>query len=171
MLKIGRKDYFFVETGRTKFLAKFNLPWYIFLMLKTKKQLYYCGDIQKFKAKLNVFVIEIDRNKDVAFLLNNKWNVIWYISKIDENKILNNKYLKIADVARSEIYIDKNSCIEEILYYLINISDVVVVGRVNKIKEALDLIDIALSKGKEIICIKNSSYIANKLISDGANGV
>lgn len=163
--------YLYVESCRTKFLAKLKCTCYIFLMIKTKKQLYYVGDIQKLKQKLNIFVIELYRNKDIAIFLNNKYNVIWYVTKTDEGEKSNRNFFKIADIAKGEIYINKNICMEEIIYRLLNISDVVVVGRVSKIKEALDIIDEALSKGKEVVCLKNSGYLADKLINDGAKGV
>ena len=62
----------------------------------------------------------------------------------------------------------ENASIEEIIYHLMKISDVILVGKITKIKEALDIIDMGLALGKEIICIKNSGYVANNLIKDGA---
>ena len=50
--------------------------------------------------------------------------------------------------------------------------NIVIVGLVQNIREALDIIEIALQYGIEIICIKQKfckeSYVCNLLIKEGA---
>lgn len=50
---------------------------------------------------------------------------------------------------------------------------VIIVNKVNNVKNALDIVDFGLSQGKEIICIKNNfakeHYVCNYLIKNGAN--
>lgn len=52
-------------------------------------------------------------------------------------------------------------------------ANVIIVNKINNIRLALDIIDYALSQGKEIICIKDSFskeyYVSNYLIQNGAN--
>lgn len=136
-------------------------------MVRTKKQLYYIGKIEELNKRLNIFIIELDKNKDIAKAIDKRFNVVWYISKIEKNNV-NKKYINIAKISKGNIYINNNASIEEIIYHLMKISDVILVGKITKIKEALDIIDMGLALGKEIICIKNSGYVANKLIKDGA---
>lgn len=136
-------------------------------MVRTKKQLYYIGKIEELNKRLNIFIIELDKNKDIAKAIDKRFNVVWYISKIEKNDA-NKKYINIAKISKGNIYINNNASIEEIIYHLMKISDVILVGKITKIKEALDIIDMGLALGKEIICIKNSGYVANKLIKDGA---
>ena len=136
-------------------------------MVRTKKQLYYIGKIEELNKRLNIFIIELDKNKDIAKAIDKRFNVVWYINKIEKDNA-NKKYIKIAKVSKGNIYINNNASIEDIIYHLMKISDVILVGKITKIKEALDIIDMGLSLGKEIICIKNSGYVANKLIKDGA---
>ena len=138
-------------------------------MIRTKKQLYYAGKVENTNKRLNIFILELDKNKEIANILASRFNVIWYINNINKNDKA--MYINIAEVSTGSIYINKNTCIEEVMYYLMKISDVIVVGKIEKIKEALDIIDIGLSMGKEVVCIKNSGYLANKLINDGAKWV
>ena len=57
----------------------------------------------------------------------------------------------------------------------INYADVIIVDKVKEINKALCIIDFALMKGKEILCIKNNfrkeDYVCNHLIKDGAQYV
>lgn len=82
-------------------------------------------------------------------------NMKIYLIEINNNKELY-KYLKN----------------KYILVYNLNQADVVIVNKVYNIKLALDLIDYALMKGKEVICIKNKyakeHYVCNYLIKNGA---
>lgn len=52
---------------------------------------------------------------------------------------------------------------------------VVIVNKVHNVRQALDIVDFALSQGKEIICIKNNfakeHYVCNYLIQNGASFV
>lgn len=139
-------------------------------MIKTKKQLYYTGKLQNLNSKLNIFILELNKNKDIAYLLDKKWNVIWYTETVNKKED-KNKYVEIAKISNNKLYAFNCNNIEEIQYYLLSMSDVIIVGRIANIKEALEFIDIALSQGKEIVCIKNSGYVANKLIKDGAKCV
>ncbi len=136
-------------------------------MVRRKKQLYYIGKIEELNKRLNIFILELDKNKEIANAIDKRFNVIWYITKIEKDNA-NKKYINIAKISKGNIYIRNNASIEEIIYYLMKNSDVIIVGKITKIKEALDIIDMGLALGKEIICIKNSGYVANNLIKDGA---
>lgn len=50
---------------------------------------------------------------------------------------------------------------------------VIIVNKVHDVRHALDIIDYALSLGKEILCIKNNfakeHYVCNYLIREGAS--
>lgn len=63
----------------------------------------------------------------------------------------------------------KNYLIQDKLQYL-NKCSVVIVSRVQKIKEALDIIDMSLQNGAEVICIKPNynDFVCRLLIRDGA---
>lgn len=161
----------FVEYGRTNFVANIIFAWYIFVMIKTRQRLYFKGNIKKLTSKLNIFIIDIENNTDILHLINERYNVILYNNKISINKDSKSKYTKIGKIKNGEIYAKNITCLEEKIYYLLYISDIVIVGKVVNIKEALAIIDIALSSGKEIICIKNKGYLSNKLIRDGAIGI
>ena len=54
-------------------------------------------------------------------------------------------------------------------------ASVIIVNKVYNVRQALDVIDYALSLGKEILCIKNSfakeHYVCNYLIKNGARYV
>ena len=54
----------------------------------------------------------------------------------------------------------------------IYLADVVIVNKVENIRRGLDIIDIMLMRGKEVICIKNKFgkeyYVCNHLIKEGA---
>ncbi len=54
----------------------------------------------------------------------------------------------------------------------LTLADVVIVDKALNIKRSLDIIDCALMKGKEILCVKNGLgkeyYVSNYLIKDGA---
>ncbi len=54
-------------------------------------------------------------------------------------------------------------------------ANVVIVNKVHNVRQALDIVDFALSQGIEVICIKNSfakeHYVCNYLIQNGANYV
>ena len=82
-----------------------------------------------------------------------------------------------------KIYLIESSHNKELNIYLKNkyillgkdklhLADVIIVNKVYNIKEGLEIVDYALMKGKEIICIKNSfakeSYLSNYLIQNGA---
>ena len=62
-------------------------------------------------------------------------------------------------------------------YKVVGIKDisracVIIVNRVYNIKQALDIVDFALNRGIEVICIKNKfakeHYVCNYLIREGA---
>lgn len=55
----------------------------------------------------------------------------------------------------------------------LNKCNVVIVSRVQKIKEALEIIDISLQNGVEVVCIKPNynDFVCNLLIKDGATFV
>lgn len=57
----------------------------------------------------------------------------------------------------------------------LNEASVVVISKAHNVRQALDIVDFALSQGKEIICIKNSfakeHYVCNYLIQNGASYV
>lgn len=59
-----------------------------------------------------------------------------------------------------------------VIVYSLNEADVIIVNKVFNVKLALDSIDYALMKGKEVICIKNKYakeyYVCNYLIKNGA---
>ena len=52
------------------------------------------------------------------------------------------------------------------------LADVVIVNRVENIRRGLDVVDVMLALGKEVICIKSGYgkeyYVCNYLIKDGA---
>lgn len=52
---------------------------------------------------------------------------------------------------------------------------VIIVNRVYNIKQALDIVDFALNRGIEVICIKNKfakeHYVCNYLIREGATHI
>jgi hypothetical protein len=54
----------------------------------------------------------------------------------------------------------------------LTLADVVIVDKALNIRKSLDIVDIALMSGKEIICFKNEfareNYVSNYLIKDGA---
>lgn len=54
----------------------------------------------------------------------------------------------------------------------LTLADVVIVDKALNVRRSLDIIDIALMHGKEILCIKNGFakeyYVSNHLIYDGA---
>lgn len=52
----------------------------------------------------------------------------------------------------------------------LNKCNVVIVSRVQKVKEALDIIDISLQNGAEVVCIKPNynDFVCRLLIRDGA---
>ena len=54
----------------------------------------------------------------------------------------------------------------------LTLADVVIVDKALNVRKSLDIIDIALMHGKEILCIKNGFakeyYVSNYLINDGA---
>lgn len=54
----------------------------------------------------------------------------------------------------------------------LTLADVVIVDKALNVRRSLDIIDIALMHGKEILCIKNEFakeyYVCNYLIKDGA---
>ena len=54
----------------------------------------------------------------------------------------------------------------------LTLADVVIVDKALNVRRSLDIIDIALMRGKEILCIKNGFakeyYVSNHLIYDGA---
>ncbi len=57
----------------------------------------------------------------------------------------------------------------------LTLADVVIVDKALNIRKALDVVDLALMHGKEILCIKNGFakeyYVSNHLIRDGAKYV
>lgn len=57
----------------------------------------------------------------------------------------------------------------------LNEARVVIVNKVHNVRQALDIVDFALSQGIEVICIKNNfakeHYVCNYLIQNGANYV
>lgn len=57
----------------------------------------------------------------------------------------------------------------------LNEASVVIVNKVHNVRQALDIVDFALSQGIEVICIKNSfakeHYVCNYLIQNGASYV
>lgn len=82
-----------------------------------------------------------------------------------------------------KIYLVESTSNKELYNYLkqkhiivtkkdLNEANVVIVNKVHDIRQALDIVDFALSRGKEIICIKNSfakeHYVCNYLIQNGA---
>ena len=73
-----------------------------------------------------------------------------------ENNVELWKYLKVKNILCTNIYS----------------ADVIIVNKVVNIRKGLDVIDIALMMGKEIICIKNrfgkEYYVCNHLIEEGA---
>ncbi len=83
-----------------------------------------------------------------------------YLIESTSNKELYN-YLK-----QKHIVIGKNK---------INEAHVVIVNKVHNVKLALNIVDFALSQGKEVICIKNKFakeyYVCNYLIQNGASYV
>lgn len=85
-----------------------------------------------------------------------------------------------------KIYLIESISNKELYYYLkqkhiivtkrkLNEASVVIVNKVHNIREALDIVDFALSQGIEVICIKNSfskeHYVCNYLIQNGASYV
>ena len=82
-----------------------------------------------------------------------------------------------------KIYLIESSNNKELSVYLKNkykllskqklhLADVIIVSKVDNVKEGLDIVDFALMNGKEIICIKHGfakdSYVSNYLIQNGA---
>ena len=65
----------------------------------------------------------------------------------------------------------KHLVLDKIQY--LNKCNVVIVSRVQKIKEALEIIDISLQSGVEVVCIKPkyNDFVCNLLIKDGATFV
>ena len=57
----------------------------------------------------------------------------------------------------------------------LNEANVVIVNKVHNVRQALDIVDFALSQGIEVICIKNNyakeHYVCNYLIQNGASYV
>jgi len=84
--------------------------------------------------------------------------MIIYLIESKNNKDLYN-YLK-----RKYIVVTKRD---------LNEANVVIVNKVYNVKQALDIVDFALSKGKEVLCVKNNfakeHYVCNYLIRNGAN--
>lgn len=94
------------------------------------------------KHILNIYVLDIHLNIDLKKYLQIKYNVL----KTDE-KYNNSKF------------------------NFINQADVILVSNVKNISEGLEIIDIALSMGKEIVCVMdklNENYLAYILKKDGA---
>lgn len=82
-----------------------------------------------------------------------------------------------------KIYLIESTLNKELYNYLkqkhivvnekrLNEANVVIVNKVHNVRQALDIVDFALSQGIEIICIKNSFakeyYVSNYLIQNGA---
>ena len=85
-----------------------------------------------------------------------------------------------------KIYLIESTSNKELYNYLkqkyvvvtktdLNEAHVIIVNKVHNIREALDIVDFALNKGKEVICIKNNFakeyYVCNYLIQNGASYV
>lgn len=81
---------------------------------------------------------------------------IYIIEKENNMDIYN--YLTL----KSYLVQDKVQCL--------NKCNVVIVSRVQKVKEALDIIDISLQNGAEVVCIKPNynDFVCRLLIRDGA---
>ena len=85
-----------------------------------------------------------------------------------------------------KIYLIESTINKELYNYLkqkhvivtkrkLNEASVVIVNKVYNVRQALDIVDFALSQGIEVICIKNSfakeHYVCNYLIQNGASYV
>ena len=85
-----------------------------------------------------------------------------------------------------KIYLIESTINKELYNYLkqkhivlnkrdLNEASVVIVNKVHNIRQALDIVDFALSQGIEVICIKNNfakeHYVCNYLIQNGASYV
>ena len=82
-----------------------------------------------------------------------------------------------------KIYLVESASNKELYNYLkqkyivvnktrLNEANVIIVNKVHNVRQALDIVDFALNKGQEILCIKNNfakeHYVCNHLIKDGA---
>ena len=85
-----------------------------------------------------------------------------------------------------KIYLVERINNKELYYYLkqkyiivsrrnLDKASVIIVNKVHNVRQALDIVDFALSKGIEVICIKNNfakeHYVCNYLIKNGASYV
>lgn len=93
-------------------------------------------------------------------------------------------YINITMKKQIKLYIlekDLNPKIYEYLkikYYVTHNlmqADVIIVAKVKEVSIAFDIIDFALSSGKEIICIKGNfskeNYVSSNLIKNGATWI
>lgn len=95
--------------------------------------------------------------------MNNKLNV--YIIEIENNKEILNCINKRVNIIKTYGYVQLEQYIKEVI-------DVVIVAKVKNINVGLQIVDQALLYGKEIICIKGNyekdSYLSRHLSKDGA---
>lgn len=136
------------------------------------KILFYTGDINRIKSKLNIYVLEQELNKDIISSISNKYNIINYNINRDIIKLGNIEYYKIAEISGGMLYLKRTIPERYIPVILYTLVDVIIVGRVKKVSLGLEIIDMALIDGKEIICVCGKGgklwYLSRHLANDGA---
>lgn len=142
-------------------------------MIKNKNNLiYFKGNKNNLKSKLNVYILDMWLNKDVLKIVDKKYSILNYNISNKNIVIQQEEYYKIADIGKGELYLNKKIPPKYIPVILFFLADVIIVGRVSNINLGLDVVDMALTKGKEIICISGNSgkswYLSRHLIKDGA---
>lgn len=92
--------------------------------------------------KLNIYIIELENNKELLNYISTRFNVI-----------------KTYNYAKLEKYIEK-------------VIDVIIIAKVTNIERGIQIVDHALSCGKEVVCIRGTFekkwYLSRHLSKDGA---